>query len=101
MTTVTLSKPLKTHNGETTSITLKEPTARLFFEYGEPFKIKPDSDGNLETTYNNAVFSKFLASMTGIDDILLGSLTTADYVKLRYIATSLIMSGAGENPSSA
>ena len=97
-TTVTLTTPLHMHDGEKTTITLKEPKARSFFEHGEPFKMRVISEGDrdrVEFDYNHKILGKFLSDMTGIDDITLGSVTASDYFLLRNAATNLIIGIAG------
>jgi len=100
--TVKLSRPLKTHAGEVSEITLKEPTARSFFSHGEPFKVRVLSDDKGESLVDfdffNSVFAKFLTDMTGLDDIVLSSLRAVDYVSLRTRAAHMIIGVAGQNP---
>jgi hypothetical protein len=102
--TIPLSKPLKTHDGEVTSLALKEPEARSFFEHGEPFKVRVISDelngDRIDFEFYNSVFKKFLTDMTGVDDILLGKLRAADYMALRTRAAHMIVGIAGVNPTS-
>jgi hypothetical protein len=102
--TVTLSRPLKTHDGDVTSLKLTEPTARLFFQHGEGFKMKVTRDEQTDAVsvdfdFNNTVFGKYLADMTGLDDIVLGKLRAADYMHLRTQAAHMIVGLTGENPS--
>lgn len=103
-TTVTLSKPLRTHNGDISKLTLKEPTARSFFEHGEPFKTRVGKDANGDTTldfdYDYKVLPKFLADMVveGVDDLILGALRPADFFALRSKATHLILGLTGTSP---
>ena len=102
--TVTLSKPLKTHSGEVTTITLKEPTAKSFFDHGEPFKVRvtgDDGDERVEFDFNNAVLKRFLSDMTGYDDLILSSLRASDYTALRQRAVNMIVGVAGKNPPEA
>ena len=100
-TTVTLSTPLKTHDGEKSTITLKEPLARSFFEHGEPFKMRVVNEGDdsrVEFDYNHKIFAKFLTDMCGIDDMLLGGMKASDYFLVRNAATNLIVGIAGTDP---
>lgn len=100
--TVTLSKPIKTHDGEIASITLKEPSARSFFSHGEPFKVRVVSDESgdrVEFDYNNAVLKHFLADMSGHDDLVLAQLRASDYTLLRQRAVNMIVGVAGSNPT--
>ncbi len=116
MTTETfkLSRPLKTHNGEITELTLQEPTARAFVIYGDPFKLKPikNEDGESEGVSfiydNNRAFMSFLVDMVvekGVDDLLLSSITARDFHMLRSVATNIILLGVQDanftNPSDA
>lgn len=104
MTTETfkLSRPLKTHNGELTALTLQEPTIRSFVVHGEPFTLKPVKveDGEppkAEFVYNNnKAFLGFLGDMVvekGVDDIILSSITASDFHHLRSLATTIILVG--------
>jgi hypothetical protein len=103
--TVKLSRPLKTHGGDVSEITLKEPTARSFFSHGEPFKVRVLSDdkgeSHVDFDFFNNVFAKFLVDMTGLDDIVLSSLRAVDYVSLRTRAAHMIIGVAGANPTEA
>ena len=102
--TVTLTTPINTHDGEKTSITLKEPKARSFFSHGEPFKMRVLSEGDkdrIEIDYNHSVFAKFLSDMSGLDEGLLGNITASDYFTLRNAATNLIIGVAGSSPTPA
>ena len=103
-TIVTLTTPIKTHDGEVTTLKLREPKARSFFEHGEPFKMRVISEGDkdrVEFDYNHKILAKFLSDMTGIDDITLGSVTASDYFLLRNAATNLIIGIAGSDPTAA
>jgi hypothetical protein len=99
--TVKLSRPIKGHGGEVNEITLKEPLARSFFNHGEPFKVKVLTDDKGESQvdfdFNNTVFAKFLADMTGLDGIVLSSLRAVDYVSLRARAAHMIIGVSGTN----
>jgi hypothetical protein len=102
--TVTLASAIKTHEGEVSSILLKEPKARSFFDHGEPFKVRVIADGEkdrVEFDYDHKVLAKFLRDMTGIDELVLGTVAASDYFSLRNAATNLIMGGAGSTPTIA
>lgn len=100
--TFKLSRPLKTHNGELTELTIQEPTARAFVTYGEPFTLKPvkGEDGEpagVSFIYdNNKAFLGFLVDMVaekGVDDLLLQALSASDFHRLRSLATNIILLG--------
>lgn len=96
--TVALSEPLATHKGEVKELTISEPRARAFVQYGEPFDMI-FKDGDVTIKYHNDAMMKFLADMTGIDATILGGLPASDYRLARDRATSLIAGLAGENPT--
>lgn len=100
--TFTLARPLKTHNGELIALTLQEPTARAFVTYGEPFTLKPikGDDGEpagVSFVYdNNKALMGFLVDMIaekGVDDILLNSLSSSDFHRIRSLASMIILAG--------
>jgi hypothetical protein len=103
MTTETfkLSRPLKTHNGDLTELTIQEPTARAFVNYGEPFALKTlkGEDGEpvgVQFVYdNNKAFMGFLVDMVveKVDDLLLQSITASDFHRLRSLASNIILVG--------
>jgi hypothetical protein len=102
--TVTLKTPINTHAGETTSIVLKEPKAKSFFEHGEPFKMRlitKDDVSRVEFDYNHKIVGLFLQDMSGIDTVLLGTVAANDYMSLCNAATNLIMGIAGSTPTPA
>jgi hypothetical protein len=99
--TITLKAPLLTHSGEVTSLTLKEPKARSFFEHGEPFKMRVITEGEserIEFEYNHKVLGKFLSDMCGLDELILGKISASDYFSIRNAATNLIIGIAGTDP---
>lgn len=97
-----LSRPLKTHSGEITALTIQEPTAGAFVDYGEPFTLKPrkgddgEPDGVMFVYDNNKAFMRFLVDMIaekGIDEIVLKGLSASDFQRLRGVATNIILLG--------
>lgn len=100
--TFNLSRPLKTHSGELTALTLQEPTAGAFVDYGEPFTLKPrnredgEQDGVTFVYDNNKAFMRFLVDMIaekGIDEIVLKGMSASDFQRLRGLATNIILLG--------
>jgi len=98
---VPLSKPLLTHKGNVNELELNEPSAGSFFDHGEPFKMKVTGKTLDDLEYNNKAMLGFLADMSGIDQLLLKSLTGGDYILARNSAVLLIMGVVGENPTEA
>lgn len=102
--TFTLSRPLKTHSGDITEITLKEPLAKSYFDHGEPYRarvISDDAGDRIEIDFFNNVFKKFLSDVTGLDDIVLSGMRAADYTRLRLRVTNMLAETAGSNPIEA
>ena len=95
--TVPLSKPIITHAGETTEIVLNEPTAGTFIKHGEPFNVR-SRNGVVEFDFDNAVVSKFLSEMSGIDPILLSAVRAKDFFALRQALVSLVAGVTGDAP---
>lgn len=100
--TFSLSRPLKTHGGDLTALTLQEPTAGAFVDYGEPFTLKPrkgedgEQDGVTFVYDNNKAFMRFLVDMIaekGIDEIVLKGMSASDFQRLRGLATNIILLG--------
>jgi hypothetical protein len=99
--TFKLSRPIKTHSGDLTELTLQEPSARSFVNYGEPFTLKPvkADDGEpagVQFVYdNNKAFMGFLTDMVveKVDDLLLQSISASDFHRLRSVATNIILLG--------
>lgn len=110
MTTETfkLSRPLKTHSGEVSEITMREPTGKSFIDHGEPFTLKPRVDANgepdgvlIEYTNNKAMMG-FIADMIEprVDDLVLQGIGASDYQRLRAIAANIILAGVQDkNPT--
>ena len=100
-----LSKPIQTHGGEVSELTLREPTARSFMNHGEPFKVRiitnADDSQHVEFDFDNKIMSKFLADMIEekVDDLLLGGLRTSDYLSLRMRGAEIIIGTAGTSPT--
>jgi hypothetical protein len=100
-----LSKPLLTHSGELSELTLTEPTARLFVANGSPFtvinKINPDGSQTISVDYDDAKMVKFLAGMIEpkVDDLIINNVRGVDYIKLRERVVGQLLELAGTNPS--
>lgn len=99
--TFELSQPITTHNGPVQTLTLKEPTARLFTRHGEPFSTKViwGDDGkvaDVEFVFkDNKKVLQFLADMTGVDDVLLESMPARDFLQVRQLVAKMITLGVG------
>jgi hypothetical protein len=104
-TTVKLTRPVLTHDGELNELTLKAPTARSFINHGEPFKVRfvteSDDAQRMEIDFDNKIMAKFLADMTveKMDDLVIGSLAATDFMLLRMSAANIILGVAGSDPT--
>lgn len=103
--TVALSNPIKTHDGEVSELKLKEPRAGTLVKYNDPFKVKPikGEDGEtegFEFEFSNKIMMQFLTDMTGIDEIVLSTMSAADFMRVRLAAANLVLMGISDkNPS--
>ncbi len=98
--TITLSKPLDSHQGALRTLTIKEPTARQFVSHGEPFKISLRADGSPDIEINNKAMFAFISDLSGVDEIALEELSGSDFNKARQAVISLVLGTTGaENPS--
>lgn len=80
--TVPLSKPLKSHQGEITELTLRELTARDIVEARQsPIKIARVGE-EVVHEYRYDVVMKLASMMTGHDEGVLGGLKGGDFHKL-------------------
>jgi hypothetical protein len=95
---VQLSKPLRTHSGVVTQLTLQAPKASLFMNYGYPGRVAERDDGmgviSKEVIIDHRVATKYLISMTGHDEGVLGELSPGDFQKLLTVMMQMV-SGAG------
>ena len=93
------SKPLRTHKGDITTITLREPTARSFVNFGNPFTVKMDGD-NAWFVFDNKATMGFLTDVTGLDSIVLESMSGGDFWRLRQaLANNMFAGVGGKNPT--
>ena len=79
MAPVLLSKPLKTHKGEVTSLELRELSARDIVEARQsPIKISHVGD-EVVHEYRYDVVMRLASMMTGHDEIVLGAMKGGDF----------------------
>jgi hypothetical protein len=97
--TVQLSQEIQTHKGPKSEIELKEPLARSFRVHGEAVKVVPYDGDKMIFEYRDGAMLGYLTDMTGLDAVILDSLTANDYIKLRTAATNLIFGIVGEHPT--
>ncbi|MDR3421971.1 MAG: phage tail assembly protein [Xanthobacteraceae bacterium] len=98
--TVTLSRPLKTHRGDVSEITLKEPTAASFLRAkADPYRLR-FYDDKVEYIFDPVACMSFLCDMTGFDSLVLEALPAHDFKELCYVMVRVIRDGLGgeKNP---
>lgn len=82
--TITLTKPLTTHDGERTTLVLRDPTAGDFAALNRlPFEIERKGEGDAATSKLTLDFKfglKWLAALTGVDEILLSKMNKSDFM---------------------
>lgn len=78
---VKLSKPLPTHKGNVSELTLGAITADIMIRNKRlPFSIKEHADGSREVETDFQLATKYLADLTGHDEAVLGSLPLKDFM---------------------
>lgn len=94
---ITLSKPLKTHDGEVTELKLRDLDARDIVRMREaPFKItQRKDDGGVELEVRYAVMMNYLSLLTGVDDLVLGTMSGQDFQKACSVVGD-VWNGVGE-----
>lgn len=87
--TIPLSTPLQTHTGEVKELTLRDPIGADFIAINKlPFVMA--SDGTMSsTTPDFAVAAQWMARLSGVDAILIGTLGARDF--------SAVMRGLGDH----
>jgi hypothetical protein len=92
-TTYKLIKPLQTHQGEVNSLTLKYPTARSFMNHGTPFTVIREGDEDnprIEFKFNTKPMFKFIADMTGLDELTLADIHGTDVMPLFWQVANML-----------
>jgi hypothetical protein len=92
---VPLSKPLKTHDGDVSVITLRDIEGKDIVAVRVPPVKFIEADGESHTEYRYDVVMQLAARLSGIDDILLGKLNGKDFHALSKAVLN-IWNGSGE-----
>lgn len=75
-----LSKPLTTHDGEVSELSLRDLTAAdIVRAKSPPVKLIA---GDQSAEYRYDIIMELASAMTGVDDIILGKLTPKDFHRL-------------------
>jgi hypothetical protein len=77
--TVSLSTPIKTHDGETSLLTFRAIAARDIVAVRVPPVKFVEAGNESHTEYRYDVVMQLASRLTGVDDILLGSLSAKDF----------------------
>ena len=96
--TYELSAPIMTHGGNITTLTLNAPKGRAFIKHGMPYSIvREGDDDNVRTEFRfmPKIMFKFLADMTGLNEIELDDLPGCDVQPLFWKVVAVI----GERPT--
>ena len=76
-----LAEPLNTHKGPLTELALKMPRGRAFTRFGTPWVITREGEGDsarINVTFNPKVMFKFVADMSGVDELSLENIMGCD-----------------------
>lgn len=98
--TVQLKRPLETHAGSVTSLTIREPAADVYFRHGAPFETIPIIDGagdvsSVQTSVKAQVVLKYLAACTDHDEVVLGQMRAFDAARCGNAMVSVFFGDAG------
>ncbi len=78
----------------------REPNAGCFFDHENPFDWVRKSDGTTVLEFHNKAVFGFIASMTGLDNIVLRSMSANDFTKARDIVFEAVIGLVGsERPT--
>jgi hypothetical protein len=78
--TVLLSKPLKTHDGEVSLLTLRDlDAADIVAMKSSPFQVIRMQSGEVELIVKYDVMMQYLSRLSNLDPILLGKLGGVDF----------------------
>jgi len=98
-TTVKLSRPLATHEGEVSKLDLREPSAALVLKHGLPWKTiistNRDEEGQrIEVEFVPSKMVVYLEEMSGLDRQTLSDVSARDMNSL-FTAVLLMLQPAG------
>ena len=78
--TIPLKKPLETHDGAKSSLVLRDPIGGDYVALGKlPFSVKTEGEVR-EMVPDFKATMAWLSRLSGIDDIILGRLSRADFL---------------------
>lgn len=100
--TFTLSKPITTHQGVIDKLVLKYPTARCFMKYGMPYSTVregDETDMRSEFRINAKAMFKFIADMSGLDEIALEEIDGRDVSTLMFFVVGMLNSAVPRTSS--
>lgn len=94
--TVPLSKPLETHDGEVSELTLRGLTAADIVRMKKsPFDVIRLDGGEVELRVKYDMMMSYLAELSGLDEIVLGRMSGPDFQKACNVVGD-IWNGLGE-----
>jgi hypothetical protein len=96
MTTVPLSKALKTHDGEVKELKLRDIDAGDIVDMKQsPFQVIRREGGEVELLVKYDVSMKYLSRLSGVDDLILRGLSAPDFQRA-CSAVGALWNGLGE-----
>lgn len=79
--TVTLSKPIKAHGEEVSTLTFREPTPKDLMQLGFPSLIVPSADGGVSGIEVRAkVIGAYIARLAGIPPSSVEAMSVSDFI---------------------
>ena len=87
--TVPLSKPLKTHDGETSTLTFRDVEAKDIVVIRTPPVRFVEANGESHTEFRYDAIMALASRLSGIDDLLLGKLGAKDFHRVSQEVLSL------------
>lgn len=82
--TISLDKPIIDHAGEIRVLTVREPLAREFFEFGEPFSHARNPDGTIYSIEIDGVIKKYMvACVENVGELALEQMCLSDAMAVK------------------
>jgi hypothetical protein len=101
--TFTLRKPIMSHQGSISALQLNYPTARCYINYGMPYAtVRQGSDPEnqrVEFNFNPKVMFRFIADMSGIDELSLEDIDGRDVMPLFWFVVGMLNSAVPQTSS--
>jgi hypothetical protein len=94
---IKLTQPIRSHQGTLYELRLREPRAADYIEVGKvPFDVRGDDD-NRRATVDFKAASQWAARLTDLDEILVGQLSSRDWLTLVSRINTILLSNIGDD----